>query len=316
MDYYMSINNEIFYISNDIDELYYHHLNIVKLCLNLNYDLTKFQKNVSVIVYENKIPITQYCFDINTFNLLDMNNRNVEINNIFFIKIRDELVEKYSKYNQDCFIPLNLSDFKKCNDNKKELEYTVEKINTDIYLKPEEIKESLLNQINHIKTIIDETKILIDNTHKVYDETLENYLELKNLFENLELKEKIKYEKINEEKNIFKVDKKNYFILLEEIKNNIRTQDDIPELFINKYKIFNELYEKYPNLSKEEQFKKFLELKKELNNYSSFSCFYDNLFVDKFDYNQFYNKDTKVKSIDTDSLSSLVSSDDNSNDDV
>jgi ribonucleotide reductase alpha subunit len=87
---------------------------------------------------------------------------------------------------------------------------------------------------------------------KDFIEKEEKYTEEKIKINNKKLKLKQEQEKWDCIKKKFEADKKLYFVFKQEIENNIREVEDIPELFKNIYPIFEKLdNDKYLNTIQE-----------------------------------------------------------------
>lgn len=265
MRYIIQIDTDIVFIGKFIDDIYTYIYNLIKIFNYVDNNLNILQNILQVIKYDDyDIPINKYKLNLSNYYLVDLENNLIDINNIYIKNLQTELLNKKNVVN--CFIPLEISENKSILQNKyKELEFTDEKINTDIYINRNQLKESLLNQINNIKDVINNTKVLLEHTNKKYEENLENYLESKSKLDALEIKEKMKKQKLIDKLNMFEADNNIYKILAEEIDNKIREPDDIPELFVKKYIIFKQIDELYPNIDEKDKFKKFYEIKNELN---------------------------------------------------
>ena len=81
----------------------------------------------------------------------------------------------------------------------------------------------------------------LQDLKKDYVNKEEKYIEEKIKIDNKKLKLKQEQEKWDSIKKKFEADKKLYYLFKQEIKDNIREENDIPELFKDIYPIFEKL---------------------------------------------------------------------------
>ena len=147
-------------------------------------------------------------------------------------------------------------------------------------------KEDIEISIKMIKAKIELEKIKLDKNNINYDLKLNHFLENKHQYGLLELELKNKKEKEEENIRIFKVDKHTYNCIIKEIEEKTRDNDDIPEMLIIKYKIFEKLRLENKNLTESEEYKKYNEIKNTINYKITKSTNYDGIFTN----NQIYDK--------------------------
>jgi hypothetical protein len=126
---------------------------------------------------------------------------------------------------------------------------------------------------------------------------LTKFLEDKHQIGLIESKLKIKAERIEEKKRIFKSDQNIYSCLINEIKEQTRDIDDIPDIFKNKFIIIKKLYEDYnfPSYDDSEQYTRYVEIAKEMNLSNQFiKTKYDDMF-DNIAYNNSDISDTETE---------------------
>jgi hypothetical protein len=111
----------------------------------------------------------------------------------------------------------------------------------------------------------------------------------------LNLKKKIKEERKEEKKRIFRSDLHIYNCLINEINENDRDEDDIPDIFKNKFIILKKLHDdnEYSTLNDDIQYEKYVQITKEMNLSNQFiKTKYDDLF-DNVIYNNSEDNDTE-----------------------
>jgi hypothetical protein len=287
--YLLRDSNEIFGIYNTLDIAYNHLLQFMynfnryyKLTnpsKDMEYNLRLLVKNFQIIHYDNNMVINLYNVD-NTFKLVDTHSNNINISTVSisdFISKLENICEEINIDSNDLklFIPVNFTETEvvkkqnqsindnskniSTNDINKELKELKEKIEL-----LDELKENEKNSLNKIKNEL-KTK-----EEQVFMEKIKN----ERLREKFEQKKEY-YEKM---KNKFKIDKELYYRIKSEIKNGSRQSSNLPELFIDEYKIFLKLEE--DNLLdmelSENLFQEYLKYKPEKK--QNFNTLYDNIF--------------------------------------
>lgn len=303
---YIIVNQEKISIYKNLYTVYNIILDYIDIIINCNNSLY-YLDNLKIYHIKKNIIIDIYTID-KKFNLLNSNNNIININNNFLNSYRlkllnkDNLLSNHNKIQEseiNTFLPLYENNI---------VSESYDDINTNIYIKPKNInKEEIIFLINNLKNKIEDEKIKLENINKKYENKLDSYLESKHKLGLLEIREKQKLEKEEENRKVFKVDKKIYNIFKQEINDNIRDPDDIPEIFINKYLIFkkldeinnNSIYKSYNddhNINSgilddsplySEEYNEFKKLKNQLNVNFNISSTFDNMFDDD---NNVYNK--------------------------
>ena len=223
ISYIIKDNNDIIGVYKNLDEAY-DFIIFINNYINKKTNINNIIKNIKIYKYKN-----------NT------------IKNIYYINSKLKISE----------IQENLQ-----NDN---IENESSEINIFI---PNEIEISEINDVNIFE--LKEKIILLEKLKNNECEKLEElkidfiekeekYTEEKIKINNKKLKLKQEQEKWDSIKKKFEADKKLYFVFKQEIENNIREIEDIPELFKNIYPVFEKLdNDKYLNTIQE--INKYIEL--------------------------------------------------------
>jgi hypothetical protein len=284
--YVLLNNNKIIIISDYLNVCLL--LFIDKMLDNNNLDIEKQFKDWYIQEYLEGIILNKNIF----FNFKKVRFEDEYSNKII---IDDDIINKINKYiytleiyninnykptkkdiidtqtNLDIFIPLSINETK-----------TENIINTEFINKLE--KENKEIDIDFIKKRIDElTQIKNKENEKIKD--IKNNISEKKEIINKEKcdtqtkKYKLKYEKEkwNELKRKYDINYNIYITFKDEIKNKKREHNDIPEIFIHEYNIFEKIFNL--NINKEELFNIYLDEKKNSNEIDLFTK-YNNLFED------------------------------------
>jgi hypothetical protein len=221
ISYIIKDNNDIIGVYKKLDEAY-------DFVIFINNYINK-KTNINII---KNIKIFKY--------------KNNTIKNIYYINSKLKLSETQENLQNNIdnesseiniFIP-NEKEISEINDvnmfELKEKIILLEKIKNNEYDKLQELKKDFISKE-------------------------EKYTEDKIKINNKKLKLKQEQEKCDSIKKKFEADKKLYFVFKQEIENNIREVEDIPELFKNIYPIFEKLdNDKYLNTIQE--INKYIEL--------------------------------------------------------
>ena len=220
ISYIIKDNNDIIGVYKKLDEAYDFVVFLNKY-VNKKTNINNIIKNIKIYKYKN-----------NT------------IKNIYYINSKLKLSETQDNFQN--------------NNNNDNIENESSEINIFI---PNEIEISEINDVNMNE--LKEKIILLEKLKNNECEKLqelkkdfiskeEKYTEDKIKINNKKLKLKQEQEKWDSIKKKFEADKKLYFVFKQEIENNIREVEDIPELYKNIYPIFEKLdNDKYLNTIQE-----------------------------------------------------------------
>lgn len=187
------------------------------------------------------------------------------IKNIKIFKYKNNTIKNIYYINSKLKLSETQENLQNNNDNNDNIDNESSDINIFI---PNEIEISEINDVNMFE--LKEKIILLEKIkNNEYDKLQElkkdfiskeeKYTEDKIKINNKKLKLKQEQEKWDSIKKKFEADKKLYFVFKQEIENNIREVEDIPELFKNIYPIFEKLdNDKYLNTIQE--INKYIEL--------------------------------------------------------
>jgi hypothetical protein len=226
ISYIIKDNNDIIGVYKNLDEAY-DFIIFINNYINKKTNINNIIKNIKIYKYKN-----------NT------------IKNIYYINSKLKISE----------IQENLQ-----NNNNDNIENESSEINIFI---PNEIEISEINDINMFE--LNEKIILLEKLKNNECEKLqelkkdfvdkeEKYIQEKIKINNKKLKLKQEQEKWDSIKKKFEADKKLYFVFKQEIEDNIREVEDIPELFKNIFPVFEKLdNDKYLNTIQE--INKYIEL--------------------------------------------------------
>jgi len=284
-------NNNILNISKTTDSIYHNIFNYIKIIIYCNKNKINYLKQIKIYCYDDCIPVNIMTID-NNLNLIDNIGHIIPINSIVLSNIKLEIINQLNdkstsisktKLNEesDINICLPIDEVDECVSD-----ISCDDINTNIYIKPKNIEE-LNDKIKILKENIENEKNILEENNKKYENKLDSYLECKHKLGLLEIKEKNKKEKEEENRKVFRVDKNIYNIFIEEINNNVRDEDDIPEIFYQKYLIFNKLKEEInESISETEEYNRYNEIKNNISKIDLESKF-DDMFIEN---NNIYNR--------------------------
>jgi hypothetical protein len=225
ISYIIKDNNDIIGVYKNLDEAY-DFIIFINNYINKKTNINNIIKNIKIYKYKN-----------NT------------IKNIYYINSKLKISE----------IQENLQN------NNDNIENESSEINIFI---PNEIEISEINDVNMFE--LNEKIILLEKLKDNECEKLkelkedfvdkeEKYIQEKIKINNKKLKLKQEQEKWDSIKKKFEADKKLYFVFKQEIEDNIREVEDIPELFKNIFPVFEKLdNDKYLNTIQE--INKYIEL--------------------------------------------------------
>ncbi len=218
ISYIIKDNNDIIGVYKNLDEAY-DFVIFINNFINKKTNINNIIKNIKIYKYKNNT--IKNIYYINSKLKISETKENLQNNN-------DNIDNESSDIN--IFIP-NETEISEINDvNMFELKEKIilfEKLKNNEYEKLQELKKDFI-------------------------EKEEKYTEEKIKINNKKLKLKQEQEKWDSIKKKFEADKKLYFVFKQEIENNIREVEDIPELFKNIYPVFEKLdNDKYLNTIQE-----------------------------------------------------------------
>ena len=223
ISYIIKDNNDIIGVYKKLDDAY-DFIIFINNYINKKTNVNNIIKNIKIYKYKNNT--IKNIYYINSKLILSKTQDNIDnINNINNI---DNINNESSEIN--IFIPneIELSEINDINMNElKDKIILLEKLKNNECDKLQELKKDFISKE-------------------------EKYTEDKIKINNKKLKLKQEQEKWDNIIKKFEADKKLYFLFKQEIENNIREVDDIPELYKNIYPIFEKLdNDKYLNTIQE-----------------------------------------------------------------
>lgn len=259
----------------------------LNICLSIYIDkiieqnkinLESYFKNWHIQEYLEGISLNKHIyFNFNKYGFEDEYSNDINIDSDIQNKINKYIHKRDKKdigdtqTNLDIFIPLSINEQK-----------TENVINTEFINKLELENKEI--DIEFIKKRIDElTKIKNKETEKNNEikhninEKKEYILKEKCKTQNKKSKLYFEKEKWDELKRKYNINYNLYIKFNNEIKNGQRNINDIPEIFIQEYNIFQKIYK--PNADINQLFNIYLEEKKDTKNLDLFTK-YNNLFED------------------------------------
>lgn len=259
-------NNNILNICDTLDNLYHNLLSYIRIILYCTKDKLDFFNDLQILEYNNNIPVNSYKIDTTNFYLYSINNK-ITINNPILENCRIELLEKLNNTESEInlFLPLNTNNINSSDMN--------------IYIKSN--NKTKEDEILLLKQKIELEKQKLEEHNNKYDKILTKFLEDKHQIGLIETKLKIKLEREEEKKRIFKSDLYIYNCLIQEIDMQTRDKDDIPDIFKNKFIIIQKLYEDENFISNDEseQYIKYVNTSNEMNLTNKFiKTKYDDMF--------------------------------------
>ena len=284
-------NDNILNMSETLENLYSNLLSYIRIILYCDKDKLNFFNDLKIVEYTNNYPSNSFKIDTNTFQLYTINNVKIIINNPTLENSRIELLQKLNNNMSDklieseinLFLPLNSINNINSSDNM------------NIYIKSN--NKTKEDEIILLKQKIELEKQKLEEKNNNYDKILTKYLEDKHQIGLIESKLKIKLEREEEKKRIFKSDLNIYNCLITEIQNQTRDNDDIPIIFKNKFIIIQKLYEdeNFISYDDSEQYSKYIQTSKEMNLSNQFiKTKYDDMF-DNVSYNNSDISDTETE---------------------
>lgn len=295
--YILRDKQEIFGIYNTLEEAYsvllqfiYNFFRYSKILNDNNNNNIHVISHFQIISYSNNIINNIYNLN-SSFKLQDYNLEPIIIKTLTLqdlINKIDLIIDdiNFDSNDLNLFIPINFTETEKknnndnindnhnINDNDNINDNIIEDTNIDISYNLEELKNKML-ELENIKEI---EKNKITSYINDFKKKEENYLIEKMKTERLKQTINNKHEKISKMKYKFNVDKQIYFEIKEEILNNNRSENNIPELFQNEYIIFKKLdNDNILNLNDSEYiFAEYLKNKPEIK--QNFKSKYDEIF--------------------------------------
>lgn len=254
MVFIINKNDIILTTCESLDNVYHNILSYIRIAIYCDKNKIDYFDDLQIVEYQYGTPINSYYINTNTLDIYDENNVLIPIksNTIKRTKMELELLLKKDVESEiQLFLPVDLDT---------ESSYHLE---DNIYIK-QKSKEELNNEIELLKKKIENERKKVDEQNSKFDKTMDQYLELKHNISLVEIDKKNKKEKEEEKLRIFKADNEIYNKLYDEIYDkNIRSETDIPIMFISKFKIFQKINQDYNDLSDTEKYKKYNELKSE-----------------------------------------------------
>jgi hypothetical protein len=257
----------------------------LNVCLLLYIDriiehgnIEEYFKNWCIQEYLEGITLNKNIyFNFQKYCFIDEYLNDISIDSDLSNKINKYIIKQYNKEigdtqtNLDIFIPLSINETKTENVMNTEFINKLEKENKEI-------------DIDFIRKRIDELTQIKNKENEKINELKNNISEKKEVIlkekcnaQNKKSKLKYEKEKWDELKRKYDINYDIYLKMKEEIKNNERLPNDIPEIFIQEYNIFEEIYD--PSIEKNNLFDKYLDEKKKNKNTDLFTK-YNNLFED------------------------------------
>jgi hypothetical protein len=194
-------------------------------------------------VYKNLNDAYDYIIFLNTY-LRKKTNYNL-INNIKIYKYKNNIIKDIFYINSKLKLIIYDQDNEdKNNGNDEELseinifipnETEINNDNNDINI------DDLKEKINLLEKLKDHEVLKLQDLKEDYINKEEKYIEEKIKIDNKKLKLKQEQEKWDSIKKKFEADKKLYCLFKQEIKDNTRKEEEIPELFKDIYPIFQKM---------------------------------------------------------------------------
>ena len=286
-------NDNILSVCDNIESVYYNILTYVRIIIYCDKNKIDYIKNLKIIEYSNGYPINSYKIDENNLNIYDENNTKINIKNLTLSRNKVELevlLKKDIESEINLFIPL---------DPESSDDYIIE--NDNIYIKQD---------INTLKEQIEIEKNKLEKKNENFESKLQKVLDINHELKLYEKEQKIQKEKDEEDRRIFNTNKNIYNTIIEEINNNSRDHDDIPELLKDSFFIFQKLKENddYNNMSDSELYHKYIEIKDLFNTKNiNIKTNYDNIFDSNILYKKLYNELHETNNSETDNSENLNS---------
>jgi hypothetical protein len=216
ISYIIKDNNDILGVYKNLNDAY-DFIIFLNMYVNKKTNINNIIKNIKIYKYKNNL-IKKIYYVNSKLKLIVQDNINyININNNDDIDTVNDEDDESSEIN--IFIP-NETEINDCEaqnmDDLKEKISLLEKLKQHEICKLQDLKKDYVNKE-------------------------EKYIEEKIKIDNKKLKLKQEQEKWDSIKKKFEADKKLYYLFKQEIKDNIREENDIPELFKDIYPIFEKL---------------------------------------------------------------------------
>jgi hypothetical protein len=217
ISYIIKDNNDILGVYKKLDDAY-DFIIFINNYVNKKTNVNNIIKNIKIYKYK--------------YNL---------IKQIYYInsKLKLKLIEEIQKFHSET-IQDNIID----NDNDNDNDNDSSEINIFIPNETEinEINiEDLKERISLLEKLKQHENYNLQELKENYVNKEEKYIEEKIKIDNKKLKLKQEQERWDSRKKKFEADKKLYYLFKQEIEEEIREKDDIPELFKDIYPIFEKL---------------------------------------------------------------------------
>ena len=309
MVFIISKNDNILTVCDTIENVYNNILTYARIILYCNKNKIDYLKDLKIIKFDNGYPNNSYKIDLKTLDLYDEGNNKIPIYNHIISRNKVELEVLLKKdiceSEINLFIPLddiNSSDnYELENPNIYIKENTniqpIQQIQSMRLIEDQEDDNKNKKQINEndieiLKAKIELEKIRLNKNNVKYESRFNNFLKIKHQVGLMEKELKLKKEKEEENMRIFSVDKNTFNTILNEIINNERDPDDIPDIFKDKFKIFQKLKSEteYLYLTQSEEYDKYNEIKNLMNiGKSKLITKYDGMFGNDTIYKKLYD---------------------------
>ena len=193
-------------------------------------------------VYKNVNDAYDYIIFLNTY-LKKKTNYNI-INNVKIYKYKNNIIKDIFYINSK----FKLITYDKDNEDEDDDDEELSEINifipneTEINNDNNDVNiDDLKEKINLLEKLKEHEVIKLQDLREDYINKEEKYIEEKIRIDNKKLKLKQEQEKWDSIKKKFEADKKLYSLFKQEINDNIREEEDIPELFKDIYPIFEKM---------------------------------------------------------------------------
>jgi hypothetical protein len=223
ISYIIKDNNDILGVYKNLDDAY-DFIIFINNYVNKKTNVNNIIKNIKI--YKYKYNLIKKIYYINSkLKLIEYNQK--------------EIIETISEAIQN-----NIINNENENDNDNDNDNDSSEIN--IFIPNEtEINEIKIEDLKEKISLLEKLKLHENYKLQELKEDLvnkeEKYIEEKIKIDNKKLKLKQEQEKWDSKKKKFEADKKLYYLFKQEIEDNIREKDDIPELFKDIYPIFDKL---------------------------------------------------------------------------
>jgi hypothetical protein len=225
ISYIIKDNNDILGVYKKLDDAY-DFIIFINNYVNKKTNVNNIIKNIKIYKYK--------------YNL---------IKKIYYINSKLKLIEEIQKFHsktiQDNIDHDHDNDHDNDHDHDHDNDHDHESSEINIFIPNEtEINiniEDLKEKINLLEKLKQHENYNLQELKENYVNKEEKYIEEKIKIDNKKLKLKQEQEKWDSRKKKFEADKKLYYLFKQEIEEEIREKDDIPELFKDIYPIFEKL---------------------------------------------------------------------------